>query len=224
MFPFFKWTIKGLDVPVLGTIITGVFTAGVAFFMTLDALADAISIGTLMAFSLVCAGVVVLRYTGPGKRNYIPITLIVTFIIVVFIASMLFTHLSSFASSDALYYSTIGIIGLLALVAIGLCIALFFLKPHNIPTTFKCPLVPFVPCTGIAINCVMLAGLRQEAWIRLGVWLGVGLLIYVLYGIWNSKMRDYVAPPKEEDVPKSPRPPPDPEHSINDLKQKCAIH
>ena len=31
--------------------------------------------------------------------------------------------------------------------------------------TFKCPLVPLVPCTGIAINTYMLVGLDRFAWI-----------------------------------------------------------
>lgn len=107
------------------------------------------------------------------------------------------------------------------------------MKTYNIPTTFKCPLVPFVPCVGIAINMYMLAGLKSAAWIRLGVWLVIGLLIYGLYGIWNSKMRDYISPssstpdlyttssmsPPAKDAVRSPF------HSINNvITNKCAIN
>ena len=41
---------------------TGVITALIAFLIGLDALADAISIGTLCAFSVVDAGIIVQRY------------------------------------------------------------------------------------------------------------------------------------------------------------------
>jgi APA family basic amino acid/polyamine antiporter len=32
--------------------------------------------------------------------------------------------------------------------------------------------------------------LPAESWLRLAVWLGIGLLIYFLYGKNNSKMRN----------------------------------
>jgi len=62
------------SVPLWGTIVTGVGAALIAFFIPLHSLADMISIGTLLAFSTVCAGVVILRYerTAPAvdaRRN-----------------------------------------------------------------------------------------------------------------------------------------------------------
>ena len=190
--------------------------------MTLDALADAISIGTLMAFSLVCAGVMVLRYSG-GKRDYIPISLIIAFTCVTFMSAMFFTH--SLPLPVPIVFGA---------VAFLLFIALCFMKAYNTPTTFKCPLVPLIPCLGIAINMYMLAGLKSAAWIRLGIWLTIGILIYIFYGIWNSKMRDYT--PKPKPPPSSPsdvKPDssqtnggssiPGPEHSINSVL-KCTVN
>ena len=183
----FQWTSKKSDVPVVGTILTGIFTAFVAFVMTLEALADAISIGTLMAFSLVCAGVMVLRYTGgKGPRSYIPVMLVIVFMCTTFISAMMFTHSNNLKSIPLVALSSI--FGFVSLVVF---IALCFMKSHNIPVSFKCPLVPFVPCMGIAINSYMLAGLKAAAWYRLVGWLFIGMTIYVLYGIWNSKMRTY---------------------------------
>ena len=161
--------------------------------MTLEALADAISIGTLIAFSLVCAGVMMLRYKG-GPRTYIPISLIIGFMATSFTSAMFFTH-----SHGCIVLFTLS--GIFGVVSIGLFIALCFMKTYNIPESFQCPLVPFVPCMGIGINMYMLAGLKPAAWIRLGVWMFVGMLIYVFYGIWNSKMRTYSG---ELDTPKSP--------------------
>lgn len=49
------------QIPVVATWTTGILTAVIAFFVSLDVLAQAISIGTLWAFSIVCAGVIVVR-------------------------------------------------------------------------------------------------------------------------------------------------------------------
>ena len=145
--------------------------------MTLDDLADAISIGTLLAFSLVCAGVMVLRYTR-GPTHYLPTILITTFSVFSLVSALTFHY--SFPLPVTLALAVIGIM---------IFIAMLFLKATNIPSTFKCPLVPFVPCMGIAINMYMMAGLSYTAWIRLFVWMVIGVAIYFLYGIYCSKLR-----------------------------------
>jgi APA family basic amino acid/polyamine antiporter len=51
--------------PHIATAITGVFAAVIAGLFPLDVLGELISIGILLAFGAVCAGVLVLRYTAP---------------------------------------------------------------------------------------------------------------------------------------------------------------
>ncbi|HXZ59980.1 MAG TPA: amino acid permease [Steroidobacteraceae bacterium] len=51
--------------PHVATVITGVFAALIAAVFPLDLLADLISIGILLAFSVVCIGVLILRKTRP---------------------------------------------------------------------------------------------------------------------------------------------------------------
>jgi APA family basic amino acid/polyamine antiporter len=51
--------------PHVGTLVTGVIAAFFAGIFPLDVLGELISIGILIAFSAVCAGVVVLRHTQP---------------------------------------------------------------------------------------------------------------------------------------------------------------
>jgi APA family basic amino acid/polyamine antiporter len=51
--------------PHVSTVITGVFAALIAAVFPLDILADLISIGILLAFAVVCLGVLVLRKTRP---------------------------------------------------------------------------------------------------------------------------------------------------------------
>jgi APA family basic amino acid/polyamine antiporter len=53
--------------PHVSTVITGVFAAAIAAVFPLDLLADLISMGILLAFAVVCAGVLVLRYTRPDE-------------------------------------------------------------------------------------------------------------------------------------------------------------
>ena len=179
MFSCFQCTTKKKEVPLVGTLFTGLFTAIIAFFMTLDILADAISIGTLMAFNIVCAGVMVVRYTrGPG--HYTPLIIIVVFVISTFLSAI------SFVRGFPILFT-----GFFSAISLLLVIPLCLMPMHNMPKTFVCPLVPLVPCIGIAINMYMLSGLRAESWIRLGVWLLIGLCVYFTYGIYTSKMRDY---------------------------------
>ena len=178
LFPFFHWTSKRLDTPVVGTILTGVLTATLAFFMTLADLTDAISIGTLLAFSLVCAGVIVLRYTRQNSNHYLPTLLV-----------FLFTKLCLLSAVAFHYAFPLPVMIAAGVVAFLIFVFMLFLKPVNVPTTFRCPLVPFVPCMGIAINMYMMAGLSYAAWIRLAVWMVVGVSIYFLYGIYCSKLR-----------------------------------
>ena len=53
---------------------------------------------------------------------------------------------------------------------------------------FKTPLVPLVPILGILICGYMMYGLPSDTWIRLAVWLVLGLVIYFAYGRTHSRI------------------------------------
>ncbi len=55
--------------PYIGTIIVGIIAAALAGLMPLGLLGDIVSMGTLLAFATVCAGVLVLRFTKPGLHR-----------------------------------------------------------------------------------------------------------------------------------------------------------
>ena len=55
--------------PYKGSIITGIFCAVLAGFLPLDILGQLVSIGTLAAFAIVCAGVMVLRKRAPEAKR-----------------------------------------------------------------------------------------------------------------------------------------------------------
>jgi APA family basic amino acid/polyamine antiporter len=55
--------------PYISTIITGVFVAVFAAFASIDEMVDLTNIGTLFAFILVCAGIIVLRVREPNRER-----------------------------------------------------------------------------------------------------------------------------------------------------------
>lgn len=63
--PFFGAVHPKYRTPHISTLITGVLAALFAGFLPIDILGELVSIGTLIAFIVVCAGVLVLRYTRP---------------------------------------------------------------------------------------------------------------------------------------------------------------
>ena len=150
--------------------------------MSLESLSNAISVGTLLAFNLVNSGVIIVRYSTAKKYPFIAIILISLFVITCFISAFSFDRNYHWAISTV--FAALAFFNFILL-----CVYHVKHPVQNIPTTFKCPLVPMIPCIGIAINSYMLAGLDGYAWIRLFVWLAIGLVIYFAYGIHMSKLR-----------------------------------
>jgi basic amino acid/polyamine antiporter, APA family len=102
-----------------------VFVGLFGAFAPLSAVGHMTSIGTLLAFVIVCLGVMVLRYTDPDH-----------------------------------------------------------------PRAFKTPWFPLVPILGIIVCLAMMLLLGLENWLRLFVWLAIGIVIYFLYGRRHSRFHD----------------------------------
>ncbi|XP_004288380.1 PREDICTED: cationic amino acid transporter 2, vacuolar-like [Fragaria vesca subsp. vesca] len=65
--PFFSEINKSTQVPVKSTIATGICAAILAFFMDVSQLAGMVSVGTLVAFTMVAISVLILRYVPPDE-------------------------------------------------------------------------------------------------------------------------------------------------------------
>jgi APA family basic amino acid/polyamine antiporter len=70
------------------------------------------------------------------------------------------------------------------------CISVIVLRKTepDMKREFKTPLVPIVPILGIVVCLAMIYGLGWTNWLRLILWLIIGLVIYFLYGKNNSKL------------------------------------
>jgi basic amino acid/polyamine antiporter, APA family len=175
------------QVPVFGTLVTGVTSSILALCLELSTLTSMISIGTLLAFTVVCAGVIVMRCQprGEGFQHYtmdwqkyfsIPAMLFVYFLDAVLV---------SLGIKHSFEWWVLIILGIPILVLV----VLFSLLPQpNKPTTFQCPLVPFFPLLGILVNTFLIVQLNIDSIYRVMVWTMLGMLIYFGYGIRHSKL------------------------------------
>jgi basic amino acid/polyamine antiporter, APA family len=82
--------------------------------------------------------------------------------------------------------TSIGTLFAFVLVCIGVWV--MRVRHPDAPRQFKTPLVPLVPILGIIVNGAMIFGLGWPNWMRLGVWLAIGLVIYFGYSRRHSKL------------------------------------
>lgn len=82
--------------------------------------------------------------------------------------------------------TSIGTLFAFILVCIGIWV--MRRKMPELPRAFKTPLVPAVPILGIATCLFMMAFLPMDTWIRLLVWMLIGMDIYLAYGAKHSKL------------------------------------
>ncbi|HEV2178393.1 MAG TPA: amino acid permease [Terriglobia bacterium] len=108
------------------------------------------------------------------------ITSIVVGVFAAFFASVLNIN-------DLSYLVNIGT--LLAFVIVCFGVWMLRVRRPDLPRPFKTPLVPLVPILGAVVSLGVMASLPLATWIRLIVWLIIGLFIYFFYSRRHSKVR-----------------------------------
>jgi amino acid transporter len=165
--------------PSFATIITGVIVGIGALLLRSGLVTDLTSIGTLFAFVLVSGGVLLLPKIKkePGQFNlpYINGQFIMPFVLAGFVylfrerAWLAITELGSEQYQEILFLVFI----LIAVILTGLTM----IKKYSL-----------IPVLG-ALSCLyLMIEIPAISWIWFFVWMGVGLLIYFIYGMRNSKL------------------------------------
>lgn len=192
--------------PLLATIVSGIFASIMALLFNLDQLVDMMSIGTLLAYTIVAICVLVLRYQDEQMTKVISIKApnifrqlfcnkypepntmtsaitkfgIVIFAIFCIVWCIFMKVLEIQATGGIVALSVVGLVLILICVSIGL-------QPvSTIELTFKVPLVPFVPCLSVFVNLYLMFQLDLFTWVRFLIWIAIGYIIYFAYGIRNS--------------------------------------
>lgn len=145
--------------PANASLFSGIVTGGLAVLLDINLLAQLVSIGTLSIFCCVNLGLIVSRCTPkraewsqrapPLKRA----------------AALFFTSLAF--GVDYRSRARISWFGILTLIGVAASTLSFLTIPMtSAPSTFRMPLVPFLPAFGVLLTCILIAGLGALAWIR----------------------------------------------------------
>ena len=78
---------------------------------------------------------------------------------------------------------------LFAFILVALGIIVLRVRRPDLPRPFRTPWVPVVPLCAVASCAWLMWQLPAKTWIRFGLWLGLGLMIYFGYGAWRSRLR-----------------------------------
>jgi len=186
-----------------------------ALLFDLQALVEMMSIGTLLAYSLVAISVLFLRYRPVEDPLINPDEQVVKPVYV-----QLFKPSQSYPtimSSTIAKYA----IALLALNGFVICAMqifaghliatveptaltffilfinveiIFFIviarQPQNKKSLyFETPCVPYIPILSVLFNSYLMLRLSPITWIRFVIWMIAGFLIYGFYGFWHSSQR-----------------------------------
>jgi amino acid transporter len=179
--------------PWFSTIITGIVVAVPALFMNLTEVTDLGVIGTLFAFTLVCAGIL-LKDKEFGRENrfvpYIDSRFIVPALAVIILGTLLYFYPNFLGdlftiTPDAEKQETM-------FDAFSHKIPIFTFLIFSILMVVLCVVKRFslIPVLGVMSCTYLMTELGITNWIRFGAWLLVGLVIYALYGYRNSRLHN----------------------------------
>jgi APA family basic amino acid/polyamine antiporter len=83
---------------------------------------------------------------------------------------------------------------LLAFIIVSAGVWVLRKRSPEIPRPFRAPWMPLTPILGIGFAVLMMASLPLITWLRLLVWLVVGMVIYFTYGIKHSRVQEGLPP------------------------------
>ncbi|MDQ1007675.1 APA family basic amino acid/polyamine antiporter [Streptomyces sp. V4I23] len=77
---------------------------------------------------------------------------------------------------------------LFAFVVVALGVIILRRTRPDLHRAFRTPWVPLIPILSIAASLWLMLNLPTETWIRFGIWMAVGIVVYFLYGRSRSRL------------------------------------
>lgn len=172
--------------PWFSTILTGLMVAIPALFMNLSEVTDLSVIGTLFAFTIVCAGVLVKDKEFAGQKRFVP-----------YINSQIIVPVLFVLITGALFYFNGGAVRTFFTDYTSSEEAAFIHKiPYFVFITFSVVMLvlcvvkrlSLIPVLGVMCCTYLMTELGITNWIRFGIWLLAGIVIYFFYSYSHSKL------------------------------------
>jgi hypothetical protein len=161
--------------PYVGTILTGVFVASISSFADISDMVDLTNIGTLFAFILVCAGIIVLRVKDPARERPFRVP-----------SGWLWTLVLYAAFTVLVVW--LPLFGWAKLVILGAAALVFAACRKHI-----------FPVLGILSCLYLVYYLPPNSWLRFTAWLNCGFVIYIGYGAIHSRLTGRGSAPRSAD-------------------------
>lgn len=76
---------------------------------------------------------------------------------------------------------------LLAFILVSIGVLIIRKRMPDAPRGFRTPWVPVVPILGVVVCGAMMLALPWDTWLRLVLWLGIGMIVYFRYSAKHSK-------------------------------------
>jgi len=177
--------------PAFSTVITGILVAIPALFMNLTEVTDLTSIGTLFAFILVSGGILVLNPLGKRVENkkgfkvpylnsryfLLPIWLFII-VIISFSGPGKFSDNNLFASILTEFLDSYHLIPYSVFIIVSTIVSFYaILRKWSL-----------IPVLGLLTNLYLMSELGITNWMRFGIWLVIGLILYFSYGSRKSRL------------------------------------
>ncbi|MEV0039613.1 amino acid permease [Streptomyces sp. NPDC050804] len=77
---------------------------------------------------------------------------------------------------------------LFAFVVVALGVIILRRRRPDLPRAFRTPLVPYLPIASVLASLWLMLNLPAETWLRFGIWMVIGCVVYAFYGRVHSRL------------------------------------
>lgn len=172
--------------PAFSTIVTGLLVALPALFLNFTEVIDLTSIGTLFAFILVSGGILILnplgKRTDSEKGFIVPYFNSRIFLVPIITLIVVIVYFSDHTGSIRTYFEGKSgslipfVFFLMGSIIISICAVYYNWS--------------LIPVLGLITNLYLMSELGIANWLRFGIWLIAGLILYFSFGFKNSRLKN----------------------------------